>query len=227
MLVVGNPSAAKKVWVIARQHPGETMAEWFVEGMLEALLDQANPIARQVLAHSVFYVVPNMNPDGAMRGNLRTNAAGANLNREWMTPSLESSPEVFLVKNKIHQIGCDLFFDIHGDEALPYVFVAGNEMLEGFTAEQLAQQREFIEHFKQASPDFQDKVGYASSKYSADVLKLASKYISDAFKCVALTLEMPFKDNANLPDAQVGWDGARSARLGQAMLQPILRMLEK
>jgi murein tripeptide amidase MpaA len=59
------------------------------------------------------------------------------------------------------------------------------------------------------------------------VLKLASKYISDTFKCVALTLEMPFKDNANLPDAQVGWDGARSARLGQAMLQPILHMLEK
>jgi murein tripeptide amidase MpaA len=38
---------------------------------------------------------------------------------------------------------------------------------------------------------------------------------------------MPFKDNANLPDPNVGWDGARSMRLGQAMLQPILRMLEK
>ncbi len=37
LVVVGDPAAAKKVWVIARQHPGETMAEWFVEGMLEAL----------------------------------------------------------------------------------------------------------------------------------------------------------------------------------------------
>ena len=30
--------ARKSIWVIARQHPGETMAEWFVEGMLERLL---------------------------------------------------------------------------------------------------------------------------------------------------------------------------------------------
>jgi hypothetical protein len=31
--------ARKPIWVIARQHPGETMAEWFVDGMLERLLD--------------------------------------------------------------------------------------------------------------------------------------------------------------------------------------------
>jgi len=227
ILVVGNPSAAKKVWVIARQHPGESMAEWFVEGMLEALLDEANPIARQVLADAVFYVVPNMNPDGSIRGNLRTNAAGANLNREWMTPSLETSPEVFHVRRKIHEVGCDLFFDIHGDEALPYVFVAGNQMIEGISAELVAEQKEFIANFKEASPDFQDEFGYADNKYSADMLTLASKYIGHTFKCLALTLEMPFKDNINLPDAQVGWDGARSARLGEAILQPILRSLQR
>ena len=70
-----------KVWMIARQHPGETMAEWFVEGFLESLLDEDNPLATLLLKETAFYVVPNMNPDGAVRGNLRTNAAGANLNR--------------------------------------------------------------------------------------------------------------------------------------------------
>jgi murein tripeptide amidase MpaA len=91
VVVVGDPAAEKKVWIIARQHPGETMAEWLVEGLLGALLDQANPIARSILEKAVLYIVPNMNPDGAARGNLRTNAAGANLNREWMTPSLETA----------------------------------------------------------------------------------------------------------------------------------------
>lgn len=38
--------------------------------------------------------VPNMNPDGTWRGHLRTNAVGANLNREWEKPTLERSPEV-------------------------------------------------------------------------------------------------------------------------------------
>jgi murein tripeptide amidase MpaA len=226
LVVIGAPEAEKKVWVIARQHPGESMAEWFVEGLVDALLDDANPISRKLLQRCCFYIVPNMNPDGSVRGNLRTNAAGANLNREWMTPSLERSPEVLCVKNKIHETGVDMFFDIHGDEALPYNFVAGNEMLENFTPEQAASQKAFIERYKNASPDFQDKYGYAASKYKEDMLTLASKYIGHHFKCLALTLEMPFKDNADLPDAYVGWNGARSAALGRAILQPILLSLD-
>ncbi len=226
LLVVGEEAAArKKIWIIARQHPGETMAEWFVEGLLDALLDDANPVATKLLQQAVFYIVPNMNPDGSVRGNLRTNAFGANLNREWMTPTLERSPEVLCVKNKLHEIGCDMFFDIHGDEALPYNFVAGSEMLEGFTPEQAAEQQAFIDFFKLVTPDFQDKVGYPASKYNEDMLTLASKYVGHHFKCLSLTLEMPFKDNADLPDVNVGWNGARSMRLGASMLLPILNRL--
>jgi murein tripeptide amidase MpaA len=197
------------------------MAEWFVEGMLDALLDPADPLARALLKRTTFYVVPNMNPDGSVRGNLRTNAAGANLNREWMTPSLEQSPEVFAVKRRMHETGCDLFLDVHGDEALPYVFAAGSEMLDNFDGRQAEQQQRFIEHYKAASPDFQDRVGYPSGKYNESLLKLASKYVGHTFRCVSLTLELPFKDNADLPDAEYGWSGARSARLGRAVLLPI------
>jgi murein tripeptide amidase MpaA len=222
VVIVGNPAAKKKVWIIARQHPGETMAEWVVEGTLNALLDPSNPIATSILKDAVLYIVPNMNPDGSVRGNLRTNAAGANLNREWMTPSKETSPEVFYVKKKIEEVGCDLFLDVHGDEALPYVFVAGSEMLEGFSDKQMQEQNAFVDSFCLASPDFQTKFGYEASKYNEDVLKLASKYIGHHYKCVSLTLELPFKDNANLPDIEVGWDGQRSMKLGEAMLQPIL-----
>jgi murein tripeptide amidase MpaA len=222
VVVVGDPAAKKKVWIIARQHPGESMAEWVVEGTLNALLDPSNPIATSILKEAVLYIVPNMNPDGAVRGNLRTNAAGANLNREWMTPSIEKSPEVYFVKKKIEEVGCDLFLDVHGDEALPYVFVAGSEMLEGFSDKQMKEQTAFVNSFCAASPDFQTKFGYEPSKYNEDVLKLASKYIGHHFKCVSLTLELPFKDNANLPDIEVGWDGLRSVKLGEAMLQPIL-----
>ena len=221
LVVVGNEEAASKVWIIARQHPGETMAEWFVEGLIDALLDRANPHARLLLSQAVFYIVPNMNPDGAVRGNLRTNAAGANLNREWAAPSITSSPEVFLVRERLHQTGCTLFLDVHGDEALPYIFAAGSEMLEGFTDEQARAQQGFIDAFKNASPDFQDKHGYPSGKYRVELLKLASKYVGHHFKCVSLTLELPFKDNADMPDDQAGWNGARSARLGAACLQAI------
>jgi murein tripeptide amidase MpaA len=226
LVVVGNSAAEKKVWVIARQHPGETMSEWFVEGMLEALLDRHNPVARRLLQRAAVYVMPNMNPDGSVRGNLRTNAAGANLNREWISPSAERSPEVLAVRNKMHEVGCDLFLDVHGDEALPYVFVAGCEMLEGFSPRQRGEQQAFVDAFKIASPDFQTEHGYGAGKYREEMLQLASKYVGHTFGCVALTLEMPFKDNAELPDPAVGWNGARSAQLGAAVLQPILHAME-
>lgn len=226
VVVIGNPDAPKKVWVIARQHPGETMAEWFAEGMLEALTDPANPIAVRLRQEVVFYIVPNMNPDGGVRGNLRTSATGANLNREWVSPTLQSSPEVLAVRTMMHETGCDLFLDVHGDEALPYVFVAGSEMLEDFSEQQRVQQQGFIDSLKMASPDFQTRFGYASGKYREEVLRLASKYVAHHFKCVSLTLELPFKDNAILPQPAVGWNGARSAALGKAMLQPIFSTLQ-
>ncbi|HVE09173.1 MAG TPA: M14-type cytosolic carboxypeptidase [Paraburkholderia sp.] len=220
----------KQIWIIARQHPGETMAEWFVEGLVKRLAGwgdwAGDPVARKLYDRAVFHIVPNMNPDGSVHGNLRTNAAGANLNREWMEPDAARSPEVLVVRDAIRATGCDLFFDIHGDEVLPYVFVAGSEMLPGFTERQAREQKAFIDAFKQASPDFQDKYGYEASKYRQDALKLASKFIGNEFGCLSLTLEMPFKDNANLPDERVGWNGERSAALGAAMLHAILWHLE-
>jgi murein tripeptide amidase MpaA len=226
MLVIGEPSPeTKKVWVIARQHPGETMAEWFVEGMLDALLDPSHPFGRQLLKESVFYVVPNMNPDGSVRGNLRTNAAGANLNREWMNPSMERSPEVFLVLEKMKETGVDLFLDVHGDEGLPYVFIAGSDELPTFSAAQAAMQKRFSDDFKLASPDFQDLHGYPKEQFTDEVLTMGSPHITHRFGCLSLTLELPFKDNANDPDEQTGWDGARSARLGEAVLQPVLHSI--
>jgi murein tripeptide amidase MpaA len=64
------------VWLYARQHPGESMAEWWMEGALEKLTDEDDPVARVLRKECTFHVVPNMNPDGSRRGHLRTNAAG-------------------------------------------------------------------------------------------------------------------------------------------------------
>ena len=74
--------------------PQTVMSLYAHAGFLDRLLDNHSALARHALQKAVFYVVPNMNPDGSWRGHLRTNAGGANLNREWAKPSLERSPEV-------------------------------------------------------------------------------------------------------------------------------------
>lgn len=226
LVTVGEPGEGRKsIWIIARQHPGETMAEWFVEGMLDRLLDAADPTARRILERAVVHVVPNMNPDGSVRGNLRTNAAGANLNREWMAPSLERSPEVFAVRAAMQSSGVDAFLDVHGDEGLPYVFTDGNERLPTYSPRMAALERGFTDALKAANPDFQTMHGYPADKETKVNLTVASKWVGNTFGGLALTLEMPFKDNADLPDPVRGWDGARSRRLGADSLAALYAML--
>jgi murein tripeptide amidase MpaA len=91
------------VWLYARQHPGESMAEWWMEGALEKLTDPDDPVARVLRRECTFHVVPNMNPDGSRRGHLRTNAVGVNLNREWHAPSGRQEPEVLCVRNAMDE----------------------------------------------------------------------------------------------------------------------------
>ncbi len=226
LLVVGEPAPQKrKIWVIARQHPGETMAEWFIEGVLQRLLDGNDALSLSLLDQAVFYVVPNMNPDGSCRGNLRVNAAGANLNREWAEPSLARSPEVLLVREKMRQVGCDLFLDAHGDEALPYNFVAGSEGNPGYDARRADLEQRFSDAWLVANPDFQTRVGYERDRFGEANLTLATNHVADYFNCLAYTIEMPFKDNANRPDAVVGWNGERSRQLGASVLHPIAVVL--
>ncbi|WP_394757199.1 M14-type cytosolic carboxypeptidase [Rhodoferax sp.] len=217
----------KKIWLIARQHPGEAMAEWFAEGFLQRLLDPAESVARVLLAQCVFYVLPNMNPDGAVRGNLRTNAAGANLNREWAAPSLERSPEVFLVRQKMQQVGVDLCLDAHGDEGLPYNFVAGCEGNPGYTPRLETLEHNFKAAWLASCPDFQTAQGYGRDQPGQGNLALATRWVGQNFDCLAFTIEMPFKDNADWPDARVGWNGERSKRLGASVLLPVLAVVDQ
>ena len=226
LLTVGEAdSATRTIWVTARQHPGETMAEWWMEGFLARLLDDDDPVARKLLGHAVFHIVPNMNPDGSKRGHLRTNAKGINLNREWDKASLENSPEVFHVLNRMRATGIDLALDVHGDEALPYNFIAGGEGAPNF--DQRGQ--DLLDGYKDAlclaSPDFQTEHGYDVDAPGAANLSVCTNYLANEFKCLAMTLEMPFKDNTDLPDPEYGWSPERCRKLGAANLDAMLALV--
>ncbi|NVJ59285.1 MAG: carboxypeptidase family protein [Gammaproteobacteria bacterium] len=222
LLRLGNPSAKHKVWLIARQHPGETMAEWFMEGVIGRLLDYTDATANQLLNEACLYLVPNMNPDGTERGHLRTNANGVNLNREWNCSTPEQSPEVYCVRDMMLKEGVTMFIDVHGDEGLPYVFLAGSEGIPSYNDELSKQEEHFKQVFKMANPDFQDEFGYPKDSPGEADLSVASSWVAEQFKCFGMTLEMPFKDNANAPDVEYGWSPERSIQLGETILTPIL-----
>ena len=80
----------------------------------------------------------------------------------------------------------------------------------------------FKEAFFNACPDFQDEYGYPKDKPNSANLSMASNYVGNTFNCLSFTLEMPFKDNLNLPDDDFGWNGQRSLRMGESLLNPLL-----
>jgi len=228
LLVIGEPAAHKNtIWVTARQHPGETMAEWFMEGFIARLLDDEDGVARKLLEQNVFYVVPNMNPDGSARGHLRTNAVGTNLNREWAEPSLEKSPEVFYVLKRMQETGVDMFLDVHGDEALPYNFVAGCEGIPSYDKRHEDLEDTFKAALLAATPEFQTQYGYERDEPGKANMTVANSAVGERFKCLSYTLEMPFKDNADLPDEDFGWSTARCQRLGEDVLTAMLAVSPK
>lgn len=226
VLKVGEEGEGKKViWITARQHPGETMAEWFMEGFIDRLLDEDDGVARSLLNSAVFYLVPNMNPDGSARGHLRTNAKGVNLNREWQTPSMENSPEVYLVREKMLETGVDMHLDIHGDEALPFNFVAGSEGVPSYDERIKGLEDKFKNVLLAITPEFQDDKGYDKDEPGQANLTVAANWVGEQFKCLAYTVEMPFKDNDLLPDYSVGWSDERSSLFGRDFLTAIYHVV--
>jgi murein tripeptide amidase MpaA len=204
------------VWFYARQHPGETMAEWWMEGALDKLADPDDPVSRVLRRECTIRVVPNMNPDGSRRGHLRTNAVGVNLNREWHAPSAEKSPEVLCVRNAMDETSVDFAMDVHGDEAIPANFLAGFEGIPSVTDRQLALFRAFSDALESVSPDFQTSKGYEVSAPGEANMSMSTTQLAERYGCVSMTLEMPFKDNFDLPDPLYGWSPERSKYLAFA-----------
>jgi len=217
----------KSIWVIARQHPGETMAEWWMEGFLARLLDDEDDVAHALRNKATFHIVPNMNPDGSRNGNLRTNHTGANLNREWGVATIQSAPEVYHTILAMDAAKPDLCLDVHGDESLPYNFIAGAEGIPGYTQKQADNLAAFLSAYKTASPDFQTEQGYPKNAPGTANLTMCTNYTAHAYDCLAMTLEMPFKDNANALDAKFGWSPDRSADLGGAVLDAMLAVIDE
>jgi len=242
-------------WIIHRQHPGESMAEFYAEGLLNRLLGldgKWDKVAEKARELYTFNIVPNINPDGSTNGHLRTNAAGQNLNREWCpslaphltdgddaydanagtmydAPTLERSPEVYHLLRRMDETGCDAFLDIHGDEELPFNFLAGSQGMSVWSKRLEALHGAFLASYERANGDMQAKVSYEPDGPGEGMPNICSNQIGERFDCFAGTLEMPFKEcwvdtmNAGKEDGdkRIGWGPERARQLGASVLDAL------
>ena len=149
------------------------------------------------------------------------------MNREWADPSLEKSPEVFHVRNAMDELGVDFCLDVHGDEEIPYNFISASEGAPSYNDKIAANEKSFIQSWMGTCPDFQDTHGYDKDEPGKADLRICTPQITERYKALCLTIEMPFKDNHDLPDPLFGWSTTRSEKLGASVLQPTLAIIDK
>lgn len=222
----GGRSGRLSIWFTCRQHPSETQASFFAEGVSHELLRAApGGAAAALLAAADVFLVPNANPDGSRRGHTRGNAAGVDLNREWGGKASEArSPEVLWLQRAMRRAGAAAHLDVHGEEALPHAFSApglparrrppaGGPLRAAFDAA-LA---------RESGGAYQTHRGYPDAgKLDA---RVAATWSSLELGAMGLTLEMPFRDSAERPDPSGGWTAELSRELGAAAVRALGRVV--
>jgi murein tripeptide amidase MpaA len=172
--------------------------------------------------------IARQHPDGSRRGRLRTNACGTALNREWLDPSMERSPEVFLTRKMMQQKGVDFFIDVHGDEGLPYCFVAGFEGVPNLSEKRIEQFRKYRHTLAQLCPDFQEVHGYDADAPGEANMSMALNYVAEHFDAVTMIMETPFQDNHDLPNSHVGgFSTDRCRHVARGSLEALLQIIDE
>jgi murein tripeptide amidase MpaA len=115
--------------------------------------------------------------------------------------------------------------DVHGDEAIPANFLAGFEGIPSVTDKQLGLFKAFSDALESVSPDFQTSQGYEVPAPGEANMSMSTTQLAERYGCVSMTLEMPFKDNFDLPDPLYGWSPERSKYLAFACLDALHQVL--
>ena len=122
--------------------------------------------------------------------------------------------------------GVDLFVDVHGDETLPFTFISGTEGVSAWGPRLRSLHGAFVGALARTNPDVQAQFGYEADAPGAANLSKANNGVCNRFGCLAMTLEMPFKDCRSNPDPELtvsesggaGFNGERAKAVGVALL---------
>ena len=121
----------------------------------------------------------------------------------------------------------DFNLDVHGDEGLPYNFISGIEGIPSFNNKLSKLTDSFMRNWKTNNPDMQDVHGYPKNDPGTANLNICSKNLGEEFSCFSQTLEMPFKQNDNIPDTITGWSAERSVKLGESVVVALLSIVDE
>ena len=173
--------SAPTILVIGRQHPGETLSSFFIEGMIKAVLSNQEKFKKY---HFVFF--PIVNVIGVQKGNHRyTN--NVDYNRSWNKK--DTPKEIKYLKEQIKLNRIKYFIDIHNDEitSKDYIRTDFNIEKEQIANIQVLKDVTKLRRFIRALIKERKIIKLKD--------KTAREYVKKIYKCKSILLELSMKED--------------------------------
>lgn len=179
------------LYVIARQHAGETPGSWVLDGLMRGAAQQVDP------ADLLIWATPFADLDGVLEGAYGKDSFPWDLNRAWTTPPMRHEVRVLQTDLARWQQSCSpaLVIDLHapgpGEADGAYFFLPRSERPES----QIAASRQAAEAIRHALADHlvhADPLRYPTypSRWNADAT--LGNYLWDIWQIPCLSLEIPY-----------------------------------
>lgn len=176
LVITENKREKPSIVVTGRVHPGESNSSYVIEGFINFLLS-SDSRAKKLRSSFVFYVIPMLNPDGVIFGNYRCSVTGADLNRNWISPSKILQPTIYFTKRLIQELSqkqqpLASFCDFHGHSSNRNVFLLGcqSALNDCECQEKNRRIKLFARVLSKLSPHF----SFAGSKFGVEKNKLST-----------------------------------------------------
>jgi hypothetical protein len=118
--IVAGDKQKPAIVIVARQHSGESMTSYIVEGFVNAILSKKELLDNFFKNYSLI-IFPLLNKSGVEKGYHRVNGNGIDLNRSWNSNKIE---EIKTVKEQLSTfVKIYTIIDIHGDEVSKFNYI--------------------------------------------------------------------------------------------------------
>jgi hypothetical protein len=116
-IIIGDKEK-EAVFIIGRQHPGETLSSYFIEGVINSIIDN------KLYDNKCFVIYPIVNEQGVEDGNHRF-TLGYDYNRMWNTTGVIE--EIDHIKSQMEDFKVKTFIDVHCDEVTKQDYIRTKE----------------------------------------------------------------------------------------------------
>lgn len=198
--------------LLSRQHPPEVSGYRVYQSLFDEMISDSK-LAKSFREKFIIYAFPMLNPDGVVNGHWRHNAAGIDLNRDWIN---FNQPETHAVKESLLPLQSDpdktVYYGIDFHSTNENIFYPINEEVKTFP-DNVTQ-----EWFQQVDSAFSD-LNFRSEEFDTSS-PISKNWIYRTFGSDALTFEV----GDELQASETARLGAGSARY---LMEILLREWEQ